>query len=117
MRRKTAANWLNMLLVLLLALGSWPVSAFAETNCPRAMKSALAADHGDCKTGEDQQQHPSVGDHCCPIAFCAALVFLPSGVRILFKQYQTAAVASPDKGYRFDSSAPLTRPPITHSIA
>lgn len=116
MHLKTAGNWLNMLLVLLLVAGSWPISAMAGSGCPQAALSAPPAHHEDCKTGGDQQQHPSLSDHCCPISICSALVFLPSSGNIFLTKHRPAAVSSPDDNYRFNGSAPPTPPPITYSM-
>jgi hypothetical protein len=114
MRRRTAAIWLKLLLVVSLAIGPWPVFAdnSGESNdcCMKSMQASMDCPEKSCDNASGSEGCGM--NHGCPGGHCPVTAFLPStGPISLDSRHDinhTMTVDSRPTG----TSAPPTPPPI-----
>jgi hypothetical protein len=113
--RRISSSLLNLMLVLLLALGPWPVIAGQESNdgcCAATTAYGTAAAHGCCDESPENRQQQSCGDPSCPATHCSALSFLPSSEISAHSPLPPMDTFSLGNGYTSYITGPSTPPPV-----
>jgi len=111
---------LLILLILLIALGPWPVVAGQETgdsSCAAASEDSSITANGCCDEQPDHNRQLPCGHSHCPASPCSPLSFVPmSNNPVHFLQTlenETFFIG----GYASHLSTPSTPPPIVRRLS
>jgi hypothetical protein len=111
--RRLSLSFLNLMLVLLLALGPWPVISSQESNdgcCTTTTATGTAAALGCCDENPENRQQQSCGAPSCPATF--ALSFLPSSEIPAHSPLPLTNTFFLSNGYTSYITGPSTPPPV-----
>ena len=113
MQPSPAKTWLNLLLVIAMVMGPWPVlsgTTTVDTCCMMSMETAAEAQHAGC--GSQLEQNDCCIEQGCPGSHCSVTAFIPPEIHIRFSTHQDTFAASFGNSPPVGATAPPTPPPI-----